>query len=224
MATVLPHPSREAFSLTVEQALVFAGRTLPRTLCLFPPYSMTGDAPEDRMQTPCPTHSFPSIPNGQNQSVCQHHSLFTSGPAWRPLSPSRTLILSFFRTALLPDLLCPSSSVKSWSSDVRPIVHLDLLPLCLRPEDLSLLRLKHPSPSVSLPGHGRKGCCTNKVLSSGLGIIGWGTALSALCQGFLKVDHHEVGKTGVSWVPCLGGADVFGSRPQVEEEHPGTAP
>lgn len=69
-----------------------------------------------------------------------------------------------------------------------------------------------------------RGAAPSKALSGGLGVRGWVTALSTLCQRFLKVDHHKVGEQGSAWVPCLGKAEVFDSRPQVEEEYPGPAP
>jgi hypothetical protein len=38
------------------------------------------------------------------------------------------------------------------------------------------------------------------------------------------VDHHDREKKGLGWLPCLGRAQTFDSRPEAEKEHPEPAP
>lgn len=209
----LLHPPPEAFwFLAAEQALVFAGRTplaspppaSPSmagaspvgTGCSLPPASSLCPA-GDILLPPHPAHSFPSSPHGQNQSLSVNTLPFPcSGPAWRPLAPMQG---------------APSSSGSAPSSSKKPL-HGDgddrsSMPL---PSDWGVL---HPL-QLLLTGQD-KVLHLREVLSHGLG------ALSAHCQGPLRVDHHKRARQGSGWLPCLVRAQACNSRPQAEEEHPG---
>lgn len=139
LAVFLPHPPHEAFFLLLNRHWPLqAGLSLP---FLLPPYSAAvilrwgQDAGQHLLPPFCQRCTAPNSVSCPLLCFQPHWAkplpFPPLGPTWRPLSPSRTLILSSFLIAFLRNLLRTSSSVKSCDSDLGPIIPYIFCPVSL---------------------------------------------------------------------------------------------